>query len=99
MNYVPDYMLAGIAADKTAVMTSGDTYIGDYDREAYAKAQQDPSCPDVEELPIWKIKKISVTELDGGQLYEAKYPDGNANFYGYKWSEAQSLSYKFANSK
>ena len=94
MNFIPEYMLEGIAADKTAVMASGETYIGDFDREKY-----NPEGAPIEEQPIWKIKKICVTEEGGNVLYEAKYPDGNANLYRYKWSDIQSLNYQFANNK
>ena len=93
MNFLPEYMLEGISADKTAVMTSGDTYIGDYDRGKVTDGTP------LEEQPIWKIKKIGITASDNGTLYEAKYPDGNANLYRYRWSEKESLSYQFAKHK
>ncbi len=94
MNYIPEYMLEGISADKTVVMASGETYIGDYDRNKF-----NPEGAPLEEQPIWKIKKIEVTDIEDGTMYESKYPNGNANLYGYKWSEILSLSYQFSNCK
>lgn len=91
--FLPEYMLEGIAADKTAVMASGETYIGDYDRERVADGTP------LEEQPIWKIKKICLTASETESLYETKYPDGNANLSRYKWSEKESLTYQFAKHK
>ena len=89
--------MEGVAADKTAVTASGDTYVGDFDREKYEKLAQAGTA--VEDLPVWRIKKICVSESGGATLYETKFPEGNANLYGYIWSDFRTLDYQFAKHK
>ncbi len=89
MRHIPDYMQDAIPADITFVDKDGNVYIGRFDRSK-------SHVGNLEELPIWSIRKIAKIETSEGVSYCALYPDG-CTLYNYIWEEKQLLNYKFRN--
>ena len=89
MRHIPQFMLDAIPADITFIDKDGSVYVGRFDRDKVEFGN-------IEEQPIWSIRKIAKEETEQGVSYFATYPDG-CTLYNYIWNEKLSLNYKFKN--